>query len=93
MKQYFHSRGEGHRADAPVPDPWDGAAAIKYMNIDQDHNENPVESLQVPHHQHGGTGDRGVQLTFRSPTAENEQVVDDVFAITRLELSPDTADL
>ena len=39
------------------------------------------------------TGDRCLQVTFRSPTAENGQVVEDVSAVTQLRLSPDTADL
>ena len=75
-----------------VPDPWGGAAAVLRVwtadHKQESWNLSKCRTIDVV-----DTGDRCVQVAFRSPTAEHGQVVDDVSAVTQRRLSPDTADL
>ncbi len=75
-----------------VPDPWDGAAAVLRVRTAnhtyESWNLSKCRTIEVV-----DTGDRSVQVTFQSPTADDGQVVDDLSVVTQLRLSPDTADL
>ena len=74
------------------PDPWEGAAAVLRVRTPgwkpQSWNLSKCRRIDVALPE-----GRCVQVTFRSPVAENGQVVADVFVATQLRLAPDTADL
>ena len=73
------------------PDPWMGAAVLRVRTPvwkRQSWNLSKCRTIDVALPE-----ERCVQVTFRSPVAENGQVVADAFVTTRLRLAPDTADL
>ena len=74
------------------PDPWEGAAAVLRVwtpgGKRESWNLSKCKTIDVALPE-----ERCVQVTFRSPVAENGQAVADVFVATQLRLALDTADL
>ena len=74
------------------PDPWEGAAAVLRVRTtawkQESWNLSKCRTIDVTLPE-----EHCVQVTFRSPVADNGQVIADTFVTTRLRLAPDTADL